>query len=104
MLITFTSKSHPDVVLFGDIAIIFLRAMGASETPPGILRGEEIRQAADKLQQYLRMVLEPANDGAQESKQTGEKLPPSIKLQQRALPLLELLEKAHKKGHDVIWR
>ena len=53
MLITFTSESGADVVMFGEVARQFLRIMGEPDHPPGILRGDNIRQAADKLRSWL---------------------------------------------------
>lgn len=103
MIITFRNKHHPDVVMFGDIASVFLKAMGESATPPGILRGEAIKVASEKLQHYLRLIPDRDDEQETEDKITGEKRPPPIKLQQRALPLLEMLDKAYRKDSDVIW-
>ena len=40
----------------GDVATVLLRAMGQSEQPPGILRGEDIRIAAESVSQPRALV------------------------------------------------
>ena len=108
MLITFTTKVHPDVVMFGDIAGQLLKAMGESELPPGILRGENIKIAADKLRVYLQMI-PPENDRPpdEERDKSEEDIKERLNyvgLKKRALPLLELMDAAYRKDCDVIWR
>lgn len=108
MLITFTSKVHPDVVMFGDIATVLLRAMGQSEQPPGILRGDEIRLAADRLRAYVDHA--PAENAADEEENTGKsdeerrERRNRVGLRTRALPLLDLLDASYRREADVIWR
>jgi hypothetical protein len=108
MLITFTTKSHPDVVMFGDIAGSLLKAMGENEQPPGILRGENIKAAADKLRTHLQMlppenIIPPDAERNKQEEEIKEQLN-FVGLKKRALPLLDLLDAAYRKNHDVIWR
>lgn len=109
MLITFTSKVHPDVVMFGDIATVLLRAMGQSEQPPGILRGDEIRLAADRLRAYVDHA--PAENAAVDEEDNNSKSDEErrerrnrVGLRTRALPLLDLLDASYRREADVIWR
>ncbi|MGV3592454.1 MAG: DUF1840 family protein [Gammaproteobacteria bacterium] len=107
MLITFTSKVHPDVVMFGDVATVLLRAMGQSEQPPGILRGDEIRLAADKLRAYVdHAAPEKAGEEEDNSKSEEERRERRnrVGLRTRALPLLDLLDASYHREADVIWR
>jgi hypothetical protein len=114
MLITFTSKVYPDVVMFGDVATVLLHAMdlhalGLSEQPPGVLRGENIRLASDKLRDYLGTVprekpfaddagnRNPAEDERKESRSR-------VGLRTRAQPLLEMMDVSYRKHADVIFR
>jgi hypothetical protein len=108
MLITFTTKAHPDVVMFGDIAGILLKAMGENEQPPGILRGDNIKLAADKLRSHLQMLpaetISPSEDkGNKQEEEIKEQLN-YVGLKKRALPLLDLMDAAYRKNHEVIWR
>lgn len=107
MLITFTSKVHPDVVMFGDVAARLLRAMGQNEQPPGILRGEDIRIAAEKLRAYVDAA--PAEqaqdeDDANKTEEERQAQRNRVGLRIRALPLLDLLDKSYAREADVIWR
>lgn len=111
MLITFSSDVSPDVVLFGEVATLFLHAMGESDKPPGILRGDNIRLATERLQNWLGSI--PAERTADDAGEDGETTATDeekrerqnrIGLKKRAFPLLELLDIAYKRQSDVIWR
>lgn len=107
MLITFTSKVHPDVVMFGDIATVLLRAMDQSEQPPGILRGDEIRIAADKLRAYVDAAPKqksPDEDAGNKTEEESKEQRNRVGLRTRALPLLDLLDASYHREADVIWR
>ena len=109
MLITFKSKASGDVIMFGDVAkkILYLIGKGADETK-GIITVEQLPEAishlksaidADKTQQAAQPD-EPEQQGDQ-SENTGIGAP--VSLAQRAWPLLEALEYAHRDGVPVIW-
>jgi hypothetical protein len=107
MLITFTSKVHPDVVMFGDIATRLLRAMDQSEQPPGILRGDAIGVAADKLRAYVDVTPKektPDEDDANKTEEERKEQRNRVGLRIRALPLLDLLDASYRREVDVIWR
>ena len=71
MLITFSTDVHPDVVLFGEVATIFLRIMGEKEEPPGILRGEDIKVAMERLQSWLNQMPQRDNNDEENSDDEG---------------------------------
>lgn len=107
MLITFTSKYSPDVLMFGDIASVLLKAMGQSERPPGALQGDDIKSAADRLRRYLQAIPNPdqhAGADDEDDEHADEKREQRIGLSIRAKPLLDMLDKAYKEEADVIWR
>ena len=108
MLYTFTSKVQADVVMFGNIAGELLRAMGQKEEKPGILRGDDIKVAADRLRAYLDAAPhDESNAGEDDKNKTEEErieLRNRVGLRIRALPLLELLEESYAREVDVIWR
>jgi hypothetical protein len=109
MLITFTSKVYPDVVMFGDVAIPLLRAMGQGDQPPGILRGEDIRTATERLRAWLdqaalrEKTVTPAEEDRKSDEERKE-LRNRVGLRTRAVPLLELMDESYAKEADVIWR
>ncbi len=108
MLITFTSKVYADVVMFGDVAHVLLRAMGQSEQPPGILRGEAIKEAADRLRDYLGSVPPekpfPEDDDSKKTEDERKEARNRVGLRIRAQPLLELMDTSYQRDADVIWR
>ncbi len=108
MLVTFTSKVHADVVMFGGLAGRFLNIMGENELPPGILRGERIKVAAEKLRAWLDELPvepEPQEDNSKNPAEDAEKERRNrVGLKIRALPLLELMDASFRKECDVIWR
>jgi hypothetical protein len=108
MLITFTSKVHADVVMFGDIATVLLRAMGESTQPPGILRGDAIRVAAERLREHLGTVPKdkpfPEEEDKNKSEEERQEARNRVGLRIRAQPLLDLLDASYRKDADVIWR
>jgi hypothetical protein len=107
MLITFTSKYSPDVLMFGDIASVLLKAIGQSETPPGVLQGDNIKAAADQLRRYLQAIPtsdKPVETDNDDDEQAAEQREQQVGLNIRAKPLLDMLDKAYKEQEDVIWR
>ena len=107
MLIVFTSKVHADVVFFGHVAAPLLRAMGQKEEPPGILRGEEIQEAATRLRAWLDQAPDTPLAADEEDKNKTEEeraeLRNRVGMKIRAQPLLDLLDASYRKKVDVIW-
>lgn len=108
MIVTFSSDVSADVVMFGEVATIFLHAMGEKEQPPGILRGENIRHAAERLRAFVGQVPEEkTGDDGENGNATPDEMHERknrVGLKKRAFPLLELLDKSYRKSSDVIWR
>ncbi|MES2825094.1 MAG: DUF1840 domain-containing protein [Pseudomonadota bacterium] len=108
MLITFTSKYSPDVIMFGDVASALLKAMGQSETPPGALQSKNIKSAADQLRHYLQTTSnldKPiADEDVDDDEQADEQQDQRVDLSVRAKPLLDMLDKAYKEQEAVTWR
>lgn len=100
MLVTFTTKAHADITMFGDIATRLLKMMGHSGTVPGALKADDIPAALQRLEAGIAAAAPepaPAPDAI-----TGEQeVPVGIGL--RAWPLMELLRAAASEGRDVQW-
>jgi hypothetical protein len=97
MLVRFDSKAGT-ITMFGDVATSLLRMMGQSGAIPGAILAADIPAALERLRQAVAGVRQPSK--APKSDDEGE-LP--VGMQQRAFPLIELLEQASKQGADVIW-
>ena len=97
MLVRFDSKAG-SITMFGDVAKKLLRLMGQTGALPGAILAQDIPAAVARLRHGVsgEAPAQPARDG----KDDGE---PAVNLNQRAFPLIELLERAAKQGADVIW-
>jgi hypothetical protein len=97
MLVQFDSKAGR-IVMFGGVATELLHRMGHSGTIPSALLAEDVPEALARL----RSAVSEADTAA-----PGDAAPPEdehpVSLRQRALPLIELLERAAERGCDVVW-
>ncbi|MFZ1643721.1 MAG: DUF1840 domain-containing protein [Candidatus Contendobacter sp.] len=102
MLVTFRTKAHADILMFGDIAVQLLKRMGHSGTVPGALLADEVPAALDRLRNAVaahKAAVPKAADGAEDD-DANER---PVDLTQRALPLIELLAAAAAARCDVMW-
>jgi hypothetical protein len=72
--------------------------MGQSGVLPGAIRPEDIPAALERLKKEV--AAHPATAPQRGDKDDGA---PGVSLRQRAFPLIELLERAAKRGCYVIW-
>jgi hypothetical protein len=102
MIVTFQSRAHADILMFGDIAVSLLKLMGHSGTVPGALQAGDIPTALDHLKKAVainKAIVADASDRVEEE-ESGER---TINLAHRALPLIELLTAAAIAKCDVMW-
>jgi len=100
MLVTFTTKTYPDIMMFGDIALTLLKMMGHSTKVPGAILAADVPAALGRLQAAIdsAKATPPApddDDGDEE---------PAVSIAHRALPLIELLDAAVKANANVMWK
>ena len=84
-----------------DIAEKLLKVMGKEPGPTGIVTVEQIPAAVAALRNNL-----PTEDPDEKGESTddGDDEPKSsVSLQQRAFPLIEMMETALKAGKDITW-
>jgi hypothetical protein len=102
MIVTFRSKAHADIMMFGDIAISLLKLMGHSGTVPGALLAEDVPMALEYLRKAVaanKAAVADVSDSVQDD-DSGERI---VNLAHRALPLIELLAAAATAKCDVMW-
>jgi hypothetical protein len=102
MIVTFRTKAHADIMMFGDIAVNLLKLMGHGGTVPGALLAEDIPTAVDRLKQALATTKAVTADKS-DSVQDDDSDEHTVSLAHRALPLIELLEAAATAKCDVMW-
>ena len=101
MLVTFSTKSYSNIMMFDDIATRLLHMMGNSATIPGALVADDVPEALRQLKGALHI-----EDGRPQiaAADDGDEPEHLVSLRHRALPLVELLENAANKGNDVMWK
>lgn len=102
MLVTFRARDVADIMMFGDVAQRMLEIMGKEAGAQGIVTVEQLPEALARLKQAVeadraRGRAEPTR----EEKEEGAKV--TVSLAQRAVPLIELLERALKHAVPVTW-
>jgi soluble cytochrome b562 len=97
MLVKFDSEAG-QILMFGDVAVALLKMMGQSGVVPGAIVAAEIPSALEKLRQGVEA--QAHHPRARRDDETEE---PDVTLRQRAVPLIELLDRAAKQGKNVMW-
>lgn len=107
MLVTFSSRAHADITMFGDVAVRLLKMMGHSGTVPSAIVAADVPEALARLEAELSR-LEPvaaAEGDAQAPRDSSfkEQEERTVSLRHRALPLIQLLEAAKKSESNIMW-
>lgn len=102
MLVTFSTKSYSDIMMFDDIATRLLTMMGHSATIPGAIVAEDVSSALAKLKSALQ--IEDNTKPAAAANASDDENNHMVSLRHRALPLVELLENAVQRNADVMWK
>jgi hypothetical protein len=108
MIVTFQSKASGDVIMFGDVAHHMMRLMDKDASPQGIITVEQLPDAIARLRAAVLADKEAYRqrttvDDDLQALPAAEAAPPAISLTQRALPLLELLDRSLRKRVPVVW-
>jgi hypothetical protein len=98
MLIRFRSNAG-DMTMFGDAALQLIRMMGHSGTVPSAILAKDLPAALDRLKREIAAAPPPPPPSEEAEREKG----PNVSLQQRAFPLIELLERCAKNGYDLLW-
>ncbi len=97
MLVTFTCKAYADITMFGEVAVSLLKMMGHSGKVPGALSADDVPDALQNLRQALAKLAQ------EEMPDAGDEDEPPVSLNNRALPLIKLLEAAAAARTHVMW-
>ncbi len=101
MLVTFRTKAHADITMFGDVAVALLKLAGLSGNVPTAILAKDIPAAIAKLEGGLPGVPALPEDPAKNPGDDPD-AEPQVPLQRRALPVLGLLRAAQAAGADVL--
>jgi hypothetical protein len=106
MLVTFRTKAHASITMFGDVAATLIKLMGHSGAIPGALMPQDIPAALGRLktavEEHADEPLNPEQSGSDTSARNDSE-GQYVSLAHRALPLIELLTAAAAEGEHVMW-
>ena len=110
MLVTFRTKAHADITMFGNVAVDLLKLAGMTGTVPTAILADDIPSVIARLEEGLAQRNTPlpedpsvkAAGGVRDPAKYDPDAEPAVPLGHRALPLLALLRDADAAGADVI--
>ena len=102
MLVRFkTTAAYPEITMFGDVALKLLELMGRGAKLPSAISADDIPQALESLRAGVAEADAALEDQPTHDEEEGDER--RVSLHNRALPLIELLEAAHKEDVPVMW-
>ena len=90
MIYRFRSKATGDLVMMGPVGDRILRLLGREPASQGIIEAAALPAAIATLEQAV------AGDDAARGAD-------KVSLRQRAWPLLEMMRRSQREGHDLVW-
>ena len=110
MLVTFKTKSHADITMFGHIGVELLKLVGMTGNVPTAILAADVPGVLAKLERALGDHRAAFGDSAPSAAEAhdrddgsgGEAAEGAVPLRNRALPLLDLLRAAAAAKTDVV--
>lgn len=102
MLVTFTSSTSGEIVMFSEVAHRLFEIVGKAGTARGVFTKEQLLDAIDKLRQAVAAEKGSA-DPVKKMDAGGSEQASNVDLAQRAHPFIELLESTRKEDGYVMW-
>ena len=96
MLYKFKSKNAGDLIMLQPNGQRILEIIGKDAGSKGIILADQMPAAIRALQEAI--ALEESDDG-----EAGVEPGDGLTLRKRALPFIDLLQRSHKLGNDVVW-
>ncbi len=96
MLYKFKSKNAGDVIMLEPNGRKVLEIIGKDAGPTGIILPEQMPAAIEAL--HAAITLEESGDV-----EAGAVPGDALGLRQRAVPFIDMLQRNHKSGDDVVW-
>jgi len=102
-MITFQSDASGDVMMFDEVAHRMMDLMGKEHTQRGVITVEQMPECIARLKAAIAEDRAKArgNKLDEEEEETG--VAARVSLAQRALPLVELLERSLAREKPVLW-
>lgn len=101
MIYEFKSRATGSVIMTEDVAEKLLKIIGKEPGLTGIVTVEQLPAAVAALRNDLPA--EGSDEVGESTDDDNDEPQSSVSLQQRAFPLIEMMETALKAGKDVTW-
>lgn len=98
MLVTFSTDAYADITMFGDVALNLLKMMGHTGTVPSAILAADVPAALSRLTAAIKA----SNSSA--PVKDADKNETAVSMNNRAIPLINLLQAAVKAKKDVMWK
>jgi len=108
MLVTFKTKAHADITMFGNIAVELLKLAGMTGSVPTAILADDVPGRLAALERALgahRAAFGDSAPASSEVKDVGDahdEAGGAVSLRNRAMPVLELLRAAVAEHTDVV--
>lgn len=108
MIYEFKSRATGTVIMTASVGDQMLKAIGKQPGPSGIITVDQMPSAIAALRKLLAEVQtqasrgEPAGSG-NEGDDEADDVDHQVSFNQRAWPLIKMLEEAHQAGKDITW-
>jgi cyclopropane-fatty-acyl-phospholipid synthase len=108
MIYKFKSKVTGDLIMLEANGQAVLKIIGKTEIgtlPKGILLPEDMPAAILALENAVALDESAHAEAAQKAQATGHRAlkPNAISLRQRCVPFIQMLQRCHKAGKEVVW-
>lgn len=112
MLYKFKSKATGDLIMLEPQGRQILKLIGKDPEPKGIIEPHDMLAAIEALKAAVAQEEAQRQAAAQaaqtDAAATTEDAPHSggaeaIRLKQRVVPFIDMLQRAHKEGKDIVW-
>ena len=103
MIVRFESSETGEMLMFAETAKVLLDVVGKDTTARGTFTRDQMPQAAEKLREAVKRAAVPPED--EDEEETGKRKEPVVSLNQRAWPLIDMLERTGRSGKDayIVW-
>ncbi len=116
MLVTFTSSTSGEIMMFSEIAHYLFEIIGKQGTARGVFTHEQLPDAIEKLQQAINaekggalarpLPVDKTSEAEEKAEEKSEESQgtPAISLAQRAHPFITLMELTRNEKGFVMWQ
>jgi hypothetical protein len=100
MIYEFKSRATGSLVMTSDVAEALLHIIGKQKGPQGVIVPDAMPAAIDALNKAIALQKSAGGGSDQTDDEDGK---PKVSLAQRALPFIEMMQRAHSANKEITW-